>query len=121
MAGGDASECSRLLANFACADFIILEAEAWFEGGGVIAMPTPFVAASSSSLGPSMLSTGDWSSRRIAAFGVGVRGIVVSDIATEQESACARVGRLRKVERSLRRLLKVHKIRNVDGRPSVAG
>lgn len=83
VAGGEASECSLLLRNFACADFVA-DFGNWVEGGGVIVLVArtgePSLGRLLASLGPLGLDWGVASPRRIADSGMGVRGVVISDM-----------------------------------------
>ena len=84
VAGGDASECSLLLIGFVCADFVG-GLDTWVDGGGVMA-PVSRTGEPSRSLDllPSLVMEGFWGgdvlSWRIAWPGLGVRGVLSSDI-----------------------------------------
>ena len=83
VAGGDASECSLLLANLAWVDFAN-GFGIWVEGGGVMAPARAGYPSWASLSLPSLARTGLVEGldplRRIEDSGLGVRGAAKSDI-----------------------------------------
>lgn len=83
VAGGEASECSLLLKNLACEDFVV-DFGNWVEGGGVIVLVErtgePSFGRLLASLKPPGLDRGVASPQRIADSGMGVRGVAISDM-----------------------------------------